>query len=237
MKRSWWISLALLLVVLAGLGGGLYALLTYEPPFYRDAVVTAGPARLEASRDFETRAAQLINDVQYSNTWKFSCTAEQFNSYLVEDFLKSNLAKLVPDQLHDMRVQFLPDEIQVGFKYGRDRLQTIVSLRLKVWLPQKEPNALVVEVMSLQAGAMPIAVKALQEEFAEQLRGQGIKALWYRKDGHPTVILKFQADRREPSFHFKHLEITPGKFYLEGLTLDPEAPKRAVEGILPAGAP
>lgn len=237
MKRSWWISLAVLLLVLAGLGGGLYGLLTYEPRFYREVVVPPGPARQGASRDFETRVAALFNDVQYSNDWKFSCSAEQVNSYLVEDFLKRDLAKLVPEQLHDLRVQFLQDEIQVGFQYGRNHLKTVVSLRLKVWLPQKEPNALVVEVLSLQAGAMPIAVKALHEEIAEQLRGQGIKALWYRKDGHPTVVLKFQADRREPSFHFKHLEVSAGKFYLEGLTLDPEAPKRAVEGILPATAP
>jgi len=37
-------------------------------------------------------------------------------------------------------------------------------------------------------------------------------------------VLKFQADRREPSFHFKNLEISQGRFYLEGETLDPEAP-------------
>jgi hypothetical protein len=237
MKRSWWISFAVLLFVLAGLGGGFYALVTHEPQFYREVVQAPGPARQEASREFEKRALQLGSDAQYSTEWKFACTTEQVNSYLVEDFLKKDLAKLLPDQVHDMRVQFLPEEIQLGFKYGQGRLQTVVSLRLRVWLPQKEPNALVVEVISIQAGAMPVAVKAIQEEIAEQLRGQGIKALWYRKDGHPTVVLKFQADRREPSFHFKQLEITAGKFYLEGRTLDPEAPKRAVEGILPTSAP
>jgi hypothetical protein len=237
MKRSWWISLGILIVVLGGLGAGLYAVLTYEPPFYREVVQPPGPSRQAASHDFEERVVHLANDVQYSTEWKFSCTTDQINSYLVEDFLKSNPAKLVPEAVHDIRVQFQQDEIQVGFKYGQGTVQTVVSLRLKVWLPQKEPNSLVVEVLSLQAGAMPIAVKALHEEIAEHLRGQGIKALWYRKDGHPTVVLKFQADRREPSFHFKHLEITPGRFYLEGLTLDPEAPKRAVEGILPASSP
>lgn len=236
MRRSWWVSLGVLLLVVIGLGGGLYALLTYEPAFYREVIVPAGPARAEASRDFESRVVHLVNDVQYSNVWKFSCTDEQVNSYLVEDFLRTPLAKLVPEPLHDLRVHLLADEIQVGFQYGRGFLKTVVSLRLKVWLPQKEPNALVVEVLSLQAGAMPIAVKALHEEIAEQLRGQGIKALWYRKDGHPTVVLKFQADRREPSFHFKHLEVSAGRLYLDGLTLDPEAPKRVVEGIVPVPA-
>lgn len=72
---------------------------------------------------------------------------------------------------------------------------------------------------------MPFGIKAFHEEIAEQLRSQNIKVLWYRKDGHPTVVLKFQADRREPSFHFKRLEIKQGQFFIEGETLDPAAPK------------
>jgi hypothetical protein len=98
-------------------------------------------------------------------------------------------------------------------------------MHAKAWLAQRDPNTIIIEMVALQAGAMPFGIKAFHEEIAEQLRSQNIKVLWYRKDGHPTVVLKFQADRREPSFHFKRLEIKQGQIFIEGETLDPAAPK------------
>lgn len=224
LKRSWWISLFVLLLLLGGLGGAGYGILSHQPAFYLEAQVPIGQAREQASRDFEQRVISLANDATYSREWKFSCTTEQINSYFVEDFLKTQLSKMLPSHVHDLRLQFQNDEIQLGFQYGRGQVKSVISLHLKAWLAQRDPNTLVIEVISLKAGAMPIAIKAFHEEIAEQLRSQNIKALWYRKDGHPTVVMKFQADRREASFHFKHLEISQGRFYLEGETLDPEAP-------------
>lgn len=224
LRRSWWISLFVLLLLLGLLGGAGYAVLSHQPLFYAEAQVPPGQAREQASRDFEQRVGFLANDAQYSREWKFSCTTEQINSYFVEDFIKTPFSKLLPAYVHDLRLQFDKDEIRLGFQYGKGHMKSVISLHMKVWLAQRDPNTLVIEVISLNAGAMPIAIKAFHEEIAEQLRSQNIKALWYRKDGHPTVVLKFQADRREASFHFKHLEISQGRFYLEGVTLDPEAP-------------
>jgi hypothetical protein len=224
MKRSWWISLFVLLLLLGGLGGAGYGVLSHQPAFYLDALVPVGQAREKASRDFEQSIINLGTDATYSREWKFSCTTEQINSYFVEDFIKKQQSKLLPAHVHDLRLQFEKDEILLGFQYGKGELKSVISLHLKVWLAQRDPNTLVIEVISLKAGAMPIAIKAFHEEIAEQLRSQNIKALWYRKDGHPTLVMKFQADRREASFHFKHLEISQGRFYLEGETLDPEAP-------------
>lgn len=225
MKRTWWLSLLALLLILGGLGYGGYALLTHQPAFYREVQLPAGTLREEASREFEQRIVRLFNDAAYNKNWKFSCTTEQINSFFVEDFLKPQFARLLPSYMRDLRLQFQNDEIRLGFQYGEGHLKTVVSLQLKAWLAQREPNTLVIEVVSLQAGAMPMAIKAFHEEIAEHLRTQNIKALWYRKDGHPTIVLKFQADRREPSFHFKQLEIKQGHFFIEGETLDPEAPK------------
>ena len=223
MKRSWWISLLVLLLLMGIVGGAGYVVLSHQPAFYLEAQVPPGPARVQASGDFEQNFIRLFADAQYNREWKFSCTNEQINSYFVEDFLKEK-SKLLPHFVHDLRLQFENDEIKLGFQYGKGQIKSVISLHLKVWLAQRDPNTLVIEVISLNAGAMPIAIKAFHEEIAEQLRSQNIKALWYRKDGHPTVVLKFQADRREPSFHFKNLEISQGRFYLEGETLDPEAP-------------
>jgi hypothetical protein len=214
---------------------GAYALLTYEPAFYTTAAQVNGPQREQASQDFENQVFALISDVASKRLWTFTCTSEQVNAYLVEGFLNSSPAKLFPKQVHDLRVRFEQDEVQIGFKYGHGELQTVISLKVRVWLPQTEPSTLVLEVLSVQAGMMPIAIKAVQEDLTEELRTQNIKALWYRKDGHPTAVLRFQADRREPSFHFRRLELRPGQLYIEGITLDPEAPKQTVEGI--AGKP
>lgn len=226
MKRSWWISLIISLLLLGGIGGACYAMLAHQPAFYLAAYQPEGPARVQASRELEQRVFTLVNDATYNKIWKFSCTNEQINSYFVEDFLKTQLAKILPPHVHDLRVLFQNDEVQFGFQYGNGHLKTIVSLHLKAWLGQRDPNTLIIEIISLQAGAMPFGIKAFHEEIAEHLRSQNIKALWYRKDGHPTIVLKFQADRREPSFHFKRLEIKQGQFYIEGETVDPEAPKQ-----------
>ncbi|HMO37392.1 MAG TPA: hypothetical protein PKA06_15240 [Gemmatales bacterium] len=225
MRKAWWLSLLLLIVLLGSLAWGSYAVLTFEPAFYQQVLQAEGPQRQSASREFEQRVVTLANDITYSRNWKFSCSTEQINSYLVEDFLKTEVARILPNRVHDLRVQFLQDEMKLGFRYGEGHLKTIVSMQLKAWLAQREPNTIIIEILSLQAGAMPFGIKAFHEEIAEQLRSQNIKVLWYRKDGHPTVVLKFQADRREPSFHFKQLEIQHGQFFIEGETLDPEAPK------------
>lgn len=200
--------------------------MTHQPAFYEQAQQPSGADREFASREFEQRMFRLVNDASYEKQWKFTCTTEQINSYFVEDFLKTHMAKMLPGHIHDLRLVFENDEIQLGFRYGTGFFQTIVSLKLKAWLAQREPNTLVIEVLSLNAGAMPIAIKAFHEEIAEQLRSQNIKALWYRKDGHPTMVIKFQADRREPTFYFKHFDIKQGRFSIEGETLDPEAPSQ-----------
>lgn len=225
LKRSWWLSLFVLLLIVGLLGGAAYGMLSHQPVFYQEAEQQEGALRVQASREFELSMFRLGNDAAYNKNWKFSCTTEQINSYFVEDFLTKH-AIMLPKYVHDLRLQFQNDEILLGFQYGEGHLKTVVSLHLKAWLAQREPNTLVIEVISLKMGAMPFAVKAFHEEIAEQLRSQNIKALWYRKDGHPTLVLKFQADRREPTFLFKHLEIKQGHFFLEGETLDPEAPKQ-----------
>lgn len=225
MKRSWWISLLVSLLLLGGLAGGAYAVLTHQPAFYLQSQPPEGSQRVAASLEFERRLIELINDTTYSKTWKFSCSTEQINSYFVEDFLKTQIAKILPNRVHDLRIQFLQDELKLGFQYGEGNFKTVVSMHAKAWLAQRDPNTIIIEMVSLQAGAMPFGIKAFHEEIAEQLRSQNIKVLWYRKDGHPTVVLKFQADRREPSFHFKRLEIKQGQFFIEGETLDPAAPK------------
>lgn len=227
MKRSWWISLIVSLLLLGGIGGACYAMLAHQPAFYLAAQQPPGPMRVQASRELEQRVFALVNDATYSKSWTFSCTTEQLNSYFVEDFLNTKLSKILPPHVHDLRVHFQNDEILLGFEYGNGQLKTVVSLHLKAWLGQRDPNTLILEIISLQAGAMPFGIKAFHEEIAEQLRTQNIKSLWYRKDGHPTVVLKFQADRREPSFHFKRLEIKQGLFIIEGETLDPAAPKQS----------
>lgn len=213
----------LALLLLGGLGGAGYAVMTHQPAFYEMARVPAGPERLTASHEFEQRAQILANQAAFHKSWNFSCSTQQINSYFVEDFLKT---KLLPDYVHDLRVQFLDDELRLGFQYGEGHLKTVISMHAKAWLSPRDPNTIVIEFISLQAGAMPFGIKAFHEEIGELLRKQHIKVLWYRKDGHPTMVLKFQSDRREPSFHFKRLEFKQGHFHLEGETLDPEAPKQ-----------
>ena len=114
------------------------------------------------------------------------------------------------------------DFLRVVRRFGAGELSTAISLRAKVWVPQREPNAVAVEVIAFHAGALPLAVKALQDGLAERLRAQNIRVLWFRRHGRPVAVLRFQSDRREAAIRFQRLEVKAGSLILRGQTLDPE---------------
>lgn len=221
-RRSMLLSLLLLLALAATGGGILYAALAYEPTFYRLAAVGPGPERQAESRQFERLLHRFINDLRYETEWETATTARLVNSWLAEDFVEQNLAQSLPAGVSQPRVAFDTDVVRLGFRYGNDRWSVVVSLEARLWLPPRETNVLVVEFTSFRAGAIPLSVKMLQDELTDQARDQNIKILWYRLGNNPVAVVRFQADKREPTVQLRGLALRADGLQLKGSSLDPE---------------
>jgi hypothetical protein len=223
MRKAMVVSLLMLLVVAAAAAWAVWQVVTYVPHFYLHAEPPPGPARQQASRLFESQLHNLfVNDIRYESSWQATLQGHELNSWLAEDFVRSNLAALLPPKISEPRVVFREDRVWIGFKYEVAGVPGLVSIELKVWLAPHEPNAIVLQVERFRFGALPLAPKLLQEEFGERIRQQNVKVLWYRYQGHPTVVLRLQADQREPSVLVQAIEVSEGRLNFKGRSLDPD---------------
>jgi hypothetical protein len=134
----------------------------------------------------------------------------------------SNLAeKILPDGVSAPRIAIDPDKIRLAFRYRVGPLNTIISIDMRVWLATKrEPNVIGLELQGLHAGAVPIAAQSLLEQISETARQNGIEVIWYRHNGNPVALLRFQADQPHPTIQFTKLQLHSGQIVLEGQSLD-----------------
>jgi hypothetical protein len=220
-RKSMLISLLLLLLLLGGVGAGLFLAFSYEPHFYRRAKTAPGKTRRIESRQFEQLLQRFLSDVRYETKWQTATDARMLNSWLAEDFINENLNQWLPPNVSDPRLAFQGDVLRLGFRYGQPPWQVVLSLSAKLWLA-REPNVIVVEILDFRAGAVPLTAKLLQDEFTERAREQNIKVLWYRAAGHPVAVIRFQADKREPTVQLQVLAVRDNVLQVRGLSYDPE---------------
>jgi hypothetical protein len=98
---------------------------------------------------------------------------------------------------------------------------TIVSIDLGVWLAAKEPNVVVLELKGLRAGSLPISAQSLLERISEAARSQALEVTWYRHNGNPVAVLRFQPYQNRPTFQLQRLELGQGTLLITGRSLDP----------------
>ena len=125
----------------------------------------------------------------------------------------------------------------MGFRYGTGALSTVVSYDLKVWLVPSEMNALAIEIQRRRAGAVPIPTQQIFRELKEIGREKHIDIDWYRHNGNPVAIVKFQADRPRPTAQLLNLEISTGKLKLLARSFDPARNPDLEETIKKAATP
>jgi hypothetical protein len=213
----------LVLVLTGSVVGGIYLLLRHEPNFYVMAEALPSAERQSQSREFTKKATRLVNDqLNCGVPWNVDLSQDEINSWLAEDFVTSSTDQYLPAGITEPRILFQPGRILLAFRYGDEDFSTVVSVQAKVWLPKRERSALAVEIESLRAGAIPLSWKLLQEHLTEGARKSNVDIQWYRNDGNPVAILRFQADKREPDFQFEQLRIDQGRIHIQGKSLDPE---------------
>lgn len=232
--------MALALVLLL-FGGGLLVLFLvvgYEPAVYAKAVPPTPEVRVQRSQEFLTEFFGMVHKVEAADqNWGVRFTDEEINGYLDEGFIKEGLAqRILPDGISHPHVVFDKDEIHLAFRYGAGAWNTVISIDLKVWLAKAEPNAVALELEDLRAGALPISGHWLLEEFAKIGRdnGNSVDLSWYRHDGRPVALVRFQSDQPHPTLLLQAVQLQPGLLTIRGASPD-AAPVRTLLHI-PDGA-
>lgn len=215
------ISLGLIALVLCTTAAVLTFLVRHEPTDYRALKLEEGPERKRASVQFTSRAVGLLNAIDDRDpTWSTTFTQDQINSYLQEDFEASGFLELLQENgLSDPRVSIDPDHIRIAMCYGEGFWQSVVTLEVKLWLTQEGPNVVALELLSFKAGSLPLPPQWLLEAISDATHKQNIECTWYRHEGHPVALLRFQADQVQPTIQLQQVLIEPGRIYFAGQSL------------------
>jgi hypothetical protein len=208
-------------LLLGSVASALALLVLHEPGFYTRSALPPGPVRKQHSKAFVAEFSHLFNGIyNLYPEWYGTFTDAQINSYLEEDFLASgNAEKVLPEGISAPRVVIEPDKIRLAFRYGSEPWSTIISIDLRVWLAPKEPNVVALELQGLHAGSLPISAQSLLEHISEVARRNNIDPTWYRHNGNPVVLLRFQSDQPRPTVQLRKLELHQGMLRVVGRSL------------------
>jgi hypothetical protein len=204
---------------------GLCAMAKHEPSYYRQATLPAGYERQSLSAQTTGQFFTLSNALAHGeDEWPVTFKTEELNAYFQEQYYNHGGDDNLPDGFSAPRVKLEDGKMRVGVRYGKGSLSTILTLEIKLWLVKDEVNVLAMEIVSLQAGSLPLSTGTLLDYISEAARRENIDITWYRHEGHPVAIMRFQADLTRPTFQFKELELKGGELRIVGRSTDLLAP-------------
>jgi hypothetical protein len=239
-RRSLLVATGLFALFACGAAGTFSVLVHHVPNYYAGAEVPAGPQRTQRSHEFLQSFTNLLSSLQKSDDqpeWRADFTEEQINSYFSEAFVTSGVEKqLLPENISLPRIVFEPGKLRIAFRYGRGFWGTVVSIDMRVWVAKDEANVVALQLVGFHAGALPISAQSLLEPMAEVGRQHGIDVSWYRHEGHPVALLRFQADQARPTLELQQVQVAQGAITVQGRFNDGAAPAAAVgpAAFLPA---
>jgi hypothetical protein len=210
-RRSFLLTFTIFTVLLCGGATVLCMLIRFEPSRYADSAIPPGPIRTEKSKEFYTEFCALITALSNEHDLDAHFTDEQINSYFVEGFVQSGLDHhMLPEEISQPRLVFEPDRVRLAFRYGSGFWSTVISVDMKVWLAKGEANAVLLELESFQAGFVPISAQSILERISEVGRRNGIDVSWFRHEGHPVALLRFQADQPRTPLQLQAVRLEQG---------------------------
>jgi hypothetical protein len=213
-RRSVFVTVGLFLLILCGVGGALGLLARYEPKAYLRASLPPGEKRKQLNKEFIDHATEVYNSIIGKTEmpyWHVAFTQDQVNGFLAEEFRTAGWDRLLPDCIQQPRVMLEPDRVRVAFRYGRGLWSTIVSVDVRVWVTRDEPNSVALQVIGFHAGALPLSAQAILEPVVEAGRQHGIDVAWYRHEGSPVALLRFQ-----PTLALQAVRVADGAIALQG---------------------
>jgi hypothetical protein len=237
-RKSFLLGLTLL-VLLGGTAAGVVALLVlHEPEFYPKLALPPGQERQQHSQEFQAKCVNLYNGMINDRVWQEKFTEAQINSFFDEDFIRSGIEeRFLPEGISNPRVSIGPEKIRLAFRYGTEAwCSTVVTIDFRVWLCPREANVVALELQGLRAGSLPITAQSLLERVSEVARRQDIEVTWYRLNGNPVALLRFQATQPRPTVRLERLELSEGQLVIGGRSAE-AAPLRAMLGVPDAPQP
>ena len=226
-RRRLLISVGLVLGFLALVLAGLVAAVKREPGFYTQAELPPGPERTALSQQALAEYSRILNIIN-DTSWDVSFSTEQVNAFFQEDYYKFGGDDNWPEGVSAPRVKIEDGKMRLGFRYGRGLTSTVVSLEIRLWKVARELNMVAMEIVSFRAGSLPLSTGNLLDLISQVVRRQGIDISWYRQDGHPVAVMRFQSQLSRPTFQFDRIELKDGKAIITG---------RSTELGGPAGPP
>jgi hypothetical protein len=212
-RNSILLAIGIVLLVVGSVAAGLALLVTHEPGFYRRGEIPPGPARKQNSGAFFNEFLSFCQEVKapLRPKWYAAFTEAQINSYLAEDFVNSRADQVVlPKNISSPRVAIEPDRIRLAFRYGKGTWSPIISIDLRVWLAKKDTNVVALELQGLHAGSLPISAQSLLESISEACQRNGIDVKWYRHNGNPVALLRFQSESPRPLVQLSKIQLRKG---------------------------
>jgi hypothetical protein len=220
-RRSLFGAIGIVALLFLSIGTGLLLLLRYEPAQHRAAVIPVGEERSIQSRELTRNVTDLWSAMASQPEWGGTFTDAQVNSYLTEGLMQTRLAeKVLPEAISEPRVTFEPDRMRLSFRYSNGLLNTVVSVVLRVWLPRNEPNVLAVRIDSIQAGMLPFKAQWLLERISEVARQNEVDVSWYRHEGQPVAVVRFEANKARPSLQLLAVRFEKGSVAIRGRSGD-----------------
>ena len=235
-RRSFFFAIGIFVCLICAAVGVVVAMVRHEQEWYTNAGVPAGPERSQLSRDFYEAFTDLLAQVGNEREWGGKVTARQVNSYFEEGLYEAKLdADLLRGKISEPRIAFEQDRMRLGFRYGKGVWSTIISMSLKVWVPQDDCSTVVLELESLQAGSLPVSAQSVLEEISRVLRDKDIEISWYRHNGHPAAVLRFQSNQQRSPVQLTAIQSKEGVLVIQGRTNDPALGPFPPAGPAPAG--
>ena len=223
-RRSLLLAIAIFFCLTCGVGASLWMLIRYEPNVYMHAAVPPGEQRHQLSEKCWRGLMQLYNSVatQEDQEWAHRFSDGEINSYLAENFVLSRFDKeFLPEGISQPRIVIEPDKIRVAFRYGSGLWSTVVSIDLRVWLVKGEPNVVAMKLVGFHAGALPISAQSLLESITQTCQKNGIGVDWYRDEGYPVALIRFQNEQPHPTLELELIKLEQGAIRIQGHTKDP----------------
>src|SRR5262245_9381388 len=237
-RKTLLLALSLILVVGGGGGAALVLLIRHEPAIYRSAAVPPGPTRLQRSHEFVEEFSQLISSAVTpvnERVLDIQLTDEQINSYFAEGFKQSRLdEQLLPENIREPRVVLEPGKLCLAFRYGSGLWSSVVTIEFGVWLTE-EPNVVALRLIALRAGSLPINAQYVLDNLTQLAEKNNIQVSWYRFDGDPVALLRFQGEQRDASMQLDLIQIDKGSIVIRGRPVDASLRSAAIETHKPVG--
>jgi hypothetical protein len=149
--------------------------------------------------------------------WAVHFEEKEINSYFAESFITSRFDQPLENEgISQPRVVIEPDMIRVAFRYGTGFWSTIISIDLQIWLPENAGTVVAMKLLGFHAGALPISAQSFFERVSDFGRQHSIEVNWYRDEGKPVALLKFDADNPHSTLELQNIHLEKGLIRIQG---------------------